>query len=137
MRLLPAAVLQRLYSVAVAEFVASTLNGNEISTFGDRQAGVGVGVFVGRGVAVGVGLGVSLGLGVTVGVGLGVSLGLGVTVGVGLGVSLGLGVTVGVGFGVSLGLGVTVGVGVATGPQPGIPGIQHFGSLMLQTHEDP
>lgn len=72
----------------------------------------GIGVFVGRGVAVGVfvgGTGVFVGVGVAVG-GTGVFVGVGVAVG-----GTGVGVFVGVGEGVGVLVGVAVGVAVAVG----------------------
>jgi hypothetical protein len=71
------------------------------------------------------------------GTGDGVVVGLGDGVGVagtGEGVAEGLGDGVGVaGTGVAVGFGV----GVGSGAQPGSPGMQHFGSLTLQTHDVP
>ena len=80
-----------------------------------RGVAVGTGVAVGRGVAVGTG--VAVGRGVAVGTGVAVGRGVAVGIGVGVGVAVGRGVTVGigVGVGVAVGRGVTVGIGVGVG----------------------
>lgn len=100
--------------------------------FAAKIAGVGVGAFVGTGVAVGfdvavgVGTGVEVGSGVTVGVGTGVEVGSGVTVGVGTGVEVGSGVAVGVVSGVKAGSEVATGSGDAvTGAEGLLAGCEH------------